>query len=287
MRTASLLLFGAALASAYQVIQSGSVSTGGVGFRYETRVEPRLDGQKVTGFNGGGVWRYGPNIHRVLKDDETRRYVGYDVMIEKRADGLLTFTLGPLSLSAEKLSLKGEWTQVPLRVNSTPQVVKTGDEIAINLFTNSSTGQKVVDHLFFDQRTSDLRLPEGPARDFTVADVPIRLTGPKISLNGRLMQSAEQGDMSGETVHFYLAGHGRYSMSLAPNIEFGFRKLGEVRGTRITYRDGNDTWTIESMEPIAPGGGVFHLYVLAEPAWRPSGEGNFFMGASSGRGARK
>lgn len=73
-------------------------------------------------------------------------------------------------------------------------------------------------------------------------------------------------------------------MSLAPNLELGFRRMGEVRGSQITIRNGNDTWTIDCKRPIAPGGGVFNLYVYPDPAWRPSsGADTWQLGASSAR----
>jgi hypothetical protein len=129
-----------------------------------------------------------------------------------------------------------------------------------------------------------LRLAEGDPRDFTINDVPLTLMSAKISLNGKQLESMGTGSISGEAVYFYLPGHGRYVMSLAPNLELGFRKLGEVRGSRITFRNGNDTWTIDCPLPVAPGGGVFNLYVYPDPAWRPStGRDTYHLGASSAR----
>ena len=84
MRIVNLLLLSAALTPSYQVIQSGSGSKDGAGFRYETRVEPRIEGQKVIGFSGGGI-HVGAKFHRYLQDDATRRYVGYDLTLNKRA----------------------------------------------------------------------------------------------------------------------------------------------------------------------------------------------------------
>lgn len=283
MRLVSLVLLSAAVSPAYQVIQSGSGSKDGAGFRYETRVEPRIEGQKVIGFSGGGI-HAGARFHRYLQDDATRRYVGYDLTLNKRGDGTMVVILGELSLAGEKLGLKGEWTQVPLRVNSSPQTIQPGDEIVIDMFTNPVTGQKLLDHLFFDDTSGALRLPEGSPRDFTIDDVPLTLTGAKISLNGKQLESTGRGAISGEAVYFYLPGHGRYAMSLAPNLDLGFRKLGEVRGSRITFINGNDRWSVDCDGPIAPGGGVFNLYVYPDPGWRPSkGADTSQMGASAAR----
>jgi hypothetical protein len=283
MKIVGLLLLSAAVSPAYQVIQSGSGSKDGVGFRYETRVEPRIEGQKVIGFAGGGIVA-GARFHRYLQDDASRRYVGYDFALAKRPDGTLVATFGELSLSAEKLGLKGAWTQIPLRVNSTPAIIQAGDEIGIEMFTNAATGQKIVDRLFIDNAPALLRLPEGSPRDFTIDDVPLTLQSPAISLNGKRVEATKTGGSSGEVVYFYLPGHGRHALSLAPNPELGFRKLGEVRGARITFQNGSDTWTIDCDGPIAPGGGVFNLYVYADPGWRPTaGAEALQWGASSAR----
>jgi hypothetical protein len=71
------------------------------------------------------------------------------------------------------------------------------------------------------------------------------------------------GGLSGEAVYLYLPGHGRYAMSLA---RVGTR--GEVHGSRITFRNGNDNWSVDCDCLVAPGGGVFNLYVYRDPAWR-------------------
>jgi hypothetical protein len=55
MRIVTVLLLSAALSPAHQVISGGSGSKDGAGFRYETPVEPRIEGQKVIGFSGGGI----------------------------------------------------------------------------------------------------------------------------------------------------------------------------------------------------------------------------------------
>ncbi|MCL4849928.1 MAG: hypothetical protein KJZ78_00925 [Bryobacteraceae bacterium] len=43
--------------------------------------------------------------------------------------------------------------------------------------------------------------------------------------------------------------------------------------------------TIDCGHPVAPGGGVFNLYVYPDPVWQPStGADTYQLGASSARG---
>lgn len=90
--------------------------------------------------------------------------------------------------------------------------------------------------------------------------------------------------MSGTAVYFYLPNHGRFVFSLAPNEQLGFRKAGEVRGSTLTITWGSDTFLFDCDGPVAPGGGVFNLYVYHDPSWRPrGGSDSFQLGASSAR----
>ncbi len=284
IRTTSLLLALSATSFAAQVFMSGSGSNNHSSFRYETRVEPRIEGQKLTGFGGGGLWPSNTKFHRYLKDDATKRYLGYDLAVEKRPDGAFNVTLSPLSLSADQMKLSG-WTQLPLALTGGPQVVRAGDSISLVLFTNPATGQKIVEYIFAGEGgKAPVRIPEGPPRDFTVDDVPLTVSGVSISLNGKQLQGSSGGMIAGEAVFFYLPGHGRIMMSLAPNQDLGFRRAGEVRGQKATIRLGGDTWTLDCNRPLAPGGGVYHLYVNAEPAWRPSNRADeYFLGSSTAR----
>jgi hypothetical protein len=68
----------------------------------------------------------------------------------------------------------------------------------------------------------------------------------------------------------YVPHRGRYVLSLTPHAELGFTRAGEVRGSSLTFRTGRDTFTVTAASRIAPGQAAFNLYMLHDPAWRPT-----------------
>ena len=284
MRVISLMAFVASICAGAQVIVSGSGSKGGVHFRYETRIEPELPGQKIIGLGGGGVV-VGTRFHRYLTDTTTNKYFGYDLSIEPEPGGMFRVTFQPLSLTAQQLELRaaGQWSSLPSPGLPPPQIVHTRDTIAVDLFVHPVTGQKIVDYLFIQDDRTVVRLPSGPPRDYTVGDVPLTLNRMRLTVNGKRVEDWA-GSMSGSAVFFYLPSHGRFVFALAPNEELGFQKAGEVRGNTLTITWGTDIYAFECDGPIAPGGGVYNVYVYRDAAWRPrGGPDRFLLGASSAR----
>jgi hypothetical protein len=289
MRGTSLILFILFLAGACsgaQVIMSGSGSRDKdhVYFRYETRIEPELPGQKISGFGGGLL--VGDRFHRYMTDTARKKYFGYDLSILPEGPGVFRVAFEPLSVSAEKLGLRpaGEWSAIPTPRLPSPRIVRGGREqevLVLDLFTHPETRQKIFDLLIIrDTPLPGARLPSGPPRDYTVEDVPLTISKLRLSVNGKQVEQWG-GSMSGEAVAFYLPNHGRFVFSLAPHADLGFRKAGEVRGATLKITWGNDTYVFECDGPIAPGGGVFNLYVYHDPSWRPRGGPDAFHLASS------
>jgi hypothetical protein len=278
-----------------QIIMSGSGTKAGIHFVYQTRVEPEIPGQTLEGFRAGGIIA-GQGFHRYMTDSTTKRYFGYDLAIEPDTADRFRLTLRPLSLTPERLGLKSGagWTEIPLPLLPAPQVVRAHDTIALDLFVHPGTGQKIVDYLSIRGRSTGetevvegppvaMRLPEGAPRDFTVEDAPMKFAGVK----GRIGESAIDhglGSISGSAVYLYVPGRGRYIFSLAMNEQLGFKKAGEVRGSRLSASSGSERIDLQCNEPIAPGGGVFNVYLYHDAGWRPrSGADEPQMGASSAR----
>jgi hypothetical protein len=163
--------------------------------------------------------------------------------------------------------------------------VKPLDVIAVDLLVNHQSSQRIVDYIViqgpsqtwsFDRFNAPLRrefaYTPGTPRDFSVEDASLKLTEPRVSVNGKVDDATTRsvGEISGATVWFYLPNRGRYILSLAPHPELGFRKAGEVRGTSLNFTFGTDKFTLNSARTIAPGDAPFNLYVLQDPAWRPT-----------------
>ena len=214
MKTVSLLCLFAALSPGAQVIMGGLASRGEFRFRYETRVEPELPGQNLTGFGAGGII-VEHAFHRYMLDSGSKRYFGYDLAAEPAPGGAYRLSIRPLSLSAGKVGVKGDWREIPLPSLPPPQTVRAGDTVALDLFVHPGTGQKLVDYLFIqDERDPGFRLATGAPRDFTIADVPLTLRKPRFSVNGRRVQEVG-ASLSGPLMSFYLPGHGRLRFALA------------------------------------------------------------------------
>ena len=63
-------------------------------------------------------------------------------------------TFRPLTITPEKVDLDdpSSWTVVPLAGYPEPQIVHASETIALDLFTNPNTGQKITDYLTFQDR---------------------------------------------------------------------------------------------------------------------------------------
>jgi len=271
----------------YGRIQNGSASfKNGLGFAYETRLEPPIP--SITGEKFGGGVNVDEGIHRFLVDRSRHVYFGYDIAIDRLAEPTAyRVTIRPLSIGAEKLhyfSDPANWSILPLPLPGypAPQTLHSGDVMALDLMTNTETGQKIVDYLTIQEprRTGTFEyvpprqfsyIP-GTPRDFTVDDASLRLTAPRLTIDGKLDESSTRitGEVTGAAVWIYVPNRGRFILSLAPNQALGFRKAGEVRGSVLTFAMGADTFSINSASQIAPGELPFNLYVLQDRFWKPT-----------------
>jgi hypothetical protein len=164
-----------------------------------------------------------------------------------------------------------------------PQTLHSGDVMALDLMTNAETGQKIVDYLTIEEPRHGVGTfnPDPPRqfsyvpgtpRDFTIDDAALRLSSPRLTINGKLDESSTRvnGEVSGAAVWIYVPNRGRIILSLVPRQALGFRKAGEVRGSSLTFTIGTDSFNINCANPIAPGETPFNLYVLQDRAWKPT-----------------
>jgi hypothetical protein len=269
-------------------IDAGSISQPTFGFYWETHLQPAIPALS-DGFGTATEHDASGTIHRVLLDRTRRVYFGYDVKVETLPSAnMYRLTFGALSMtpamSQMVLGTNGsDWSMLPPPGFPDSRTVRGGDVLQLNLLTNSSWGQTLVDYVTVQEpprRTNpfDIATPRefafapGSPRDFRADDVDLRLQAPRVSINGRLEESSLQllADVSGHVVWLYLPGRGRFLLSLTPHTELGFRKAGEVRGSSLRFTLGGETFSLTSGSRIAPGTPAFNLYVLHDPAWRPT-----------------
>jgi polysaccharide export outer membrane protein len=133
-----------------EVLMNGSAVQNGVAFSYETRLEPPAP-PFAGGFVGGAVTD-GEGVHRYLAYNSLHKFFGYDLQVSyEEPTHSYRVTLRPLSIDPARVELPdpASWTVVPMPTYPSPQNVHGGDRIALDLFVNPATGQKIVDYLSF------------------------------------------------------------------------------------------------------------------------------------------
>ena len=263
MKVVSLILFSL---SAYGAqLMSGGASSNGVWVSYETRLEP---GSPPITKHGGGTLTESNVIKRHLCNFENNTYFGYDLIVEPLAEGRYRLRFAPLTITPQRMSEifnnVPNWTPLPLPGGAVTMEARAGETIALDLFVNPSSGQKVTDYLTIKGNERQQIHVAGPARDFSPEDATIEISSPHVSVDGNSIISS-QGGVSGGAVWVDLPGHGRFVLSLAPRPDLGMQKAGEIRGTTMTWRTGGHEYMITADKPIASGSSAYNLYVFHIP----------------------
>ena len=246
-------------------LSNGSAGVNGVSVNYQTYLEP---GSPAIQRQGGGVLTENNIIKRHLCNFDNHTYFGYDLTMEPLADGRFQLRFAPLTITPAKMAeifrQVPNWSALPLPGGPATLVVKAGETVALDLFTNPSTGQKVTEYLVVKgSDTQEIRV-EGQARDFGAEDAIIALSAPQVSIDGKAT-SFTGGGISGSTVWADLPGHGRFVFSLLPRPEIGMKKMGEVRGTALAWRYGGHDYHISNSKPVTLIPRAYNLYVFAIP----------------------
>jgi len=280
-------------------IDGGVVSTDSYGFYWETHLTPPVP-PLAEGFGTSASRDASGVIHRVLLDRVRKIVFGYDVRIEQ-IPGTDTYRVtfeAPSMTPERRQRLLGSdfatWKELPgnavlrsgTRTISSRQIamdgIRRGQVLELNLLTTES-GQTLTDYVTIQQpsRRFDgfesvpaptFHFTPGPPRDFLLSDVQLALVAPRLSINGKPERVSDRanGSARGAVVWFYLPNRGRYVLSLLPRPELGFRRAGEVRGSSVRFTIGGETFTLLTADQVAPGQAPFNLYVLHDPAWKPT-----------------
>jgi hypothetical protein len=271
-------------------IQSGSANTATFQFFYETQLDPPVP--ELAEVAGGTIADDNGLVHRFMLDHGRRVYFGYDALIEVLPEPYTyRITFNPLTMSSQAARrLLGDdatsWTPLPTPdwAGPTVRTIRMAEVLALNLLTNNTTGQKIVDYItvqeprkpisFANVNTPprEFRYAPGPPRDFRVEDAELRIRAPRVTVNGKLDPSTVDSsvDTAGVALWFYLPTRGRFILSLTPHPELGFHNVGEIRGSILRFTIGEDNFSLASGDQIAPGPGPFNLYVLHDVAWKPT-----------------
>lgn len=253
MKLASFLLIAmSALADSLTTVSNG------VRVNYEARLEP--DTPPISK-QGGGVLTENNVIKRHLCNFENNTYFGYDLAVEPIGDKRYRLRFSPLSITPQQMSgifkQVSNWTLLPLPGGAVTLEAKAGETVALDLFVNPSTSQKITDYLTVG---GEEKPPAGAAIDFALSEVNIELSHPEVSADGKRVDSWP-GGISGPSVWIDIPGYGRFVFSLAPRPDLGIQKAGEIRGKKMTWRLAGHEYAIQTNKPIASGSRPYNLYV--------------------------
>lgn len=253
--------------------------------RFETRLEPPANG--ADRFPGGVVVDRDElqspghrRVHRSITDATHRRSFGYDLILESMPDPqTVRLRFEPLSVVTAN---PGETLLAPPKFPVIP-VVHVGETVALDLLINPATGQKVVDYLSVRRASPGQAAASETPHDFALADLQLNLSHPRIWVNGKPLDAGVQdagGSISAHVFWLGLPAFGSFEISLWPEPGLGFQKAGTLNGNTLTFRAGSSEYRVESDVPIAPGSGLYNIYVLHDSTWK----GGFIVAGSEKAG---
>jgi hypothetical protein len=247
----------------------------GISIRYKSMlIQPDKTGP--SGFGQGGLGMDTDSIHRVMSNRITGAYFGYDLTVVASGttgDYLASFQrLTKAEVLLQHVSNGPTLTLMPPPKYPAPQLVHDGDIIALDLMTSPDGSQKLTDYI---QILSHPAQPPAPAataepRDYTIDDGPISFdqTDLMISRNGQPnMLNTNFDGRPGATFWAAFPDQGRYIISLIPHA--GFTKAGAIRDNTVSVEDGQDSFSVRFMNPVAGAGKAWNLYVLHDPSYTP------------------
>ena len=263
MRLVSLILVSVCAYGAQ--FMGGTTNVTGALVTYTTHLEPPTP---PISSHGGGTLTQDDIIKRHVCNFDNNTYFGYDLTVEPLAEGRFRLKFAPLTISAEQMSKifdkVPKWTPLPLPAGPAPMDVRAGDTVALDLFVNTSTGQKVTDYLTITPTGPQQNQGGGRAQNFGAEDALMEIRSPQVRVDGKPTLSSPRG-VSGQAVWLDLPGHGRFVFSLAPRPDLGMQRAGEIRGATMTWHAAGRHFLITAEKPITAGPRAYNVYVLHLP----------------------
>src|SRR5262249_13436066 len=160
---------------------------------------------------------------------------------------------------------KSSYDPAPIPRYPEPQVIDVTDIIKLPLWINPETGSMIGDQLRFE-----LEGPR-PARDFTIDNVMLKLSGFRLIINGKVRSGdREMGGFAGPLPFFYVTGKGRFILSITPHEGYDFQKIGVIDDNKIGFSYGGDEYEWICRSPVLGHGGKWHLWVMHDDSFQPS-----------------
>jgi hypothetical protein len=268
-------------------VRIGQVQTAGGVAEFDTWVQPvgkNYAESIVTGFAGIEKGAGKTVVRRFVRDNFRFIYLSYAVTVETLEEpGTYRVSFGESDASPVGVRASEDWKFAAPKYPA-PQVVRDGDRITLELYSDKKTGQRVVEDLHFG-RPDRAVLRTEPAHDPYVDDAEFVLTQPKVRSNGVAVEGGAMPEtLRGVVAWLYVPGHGRYVLSFKPHARFA--RAGEVSGNSLSFVRGGNVFRIDCAERIAAvGSGSYNIYVLEDSGWQPADPGDrgrFMMGTVLG-----
>jgi hypothetical protein len=238
-----------------------------VGLRIVPRIYPKTDGLAHEHME---MKKDGP-IHRVLRDSSGRILFAYDIEV-KSSDGQYHIVTEPVN-AAYAQTLQTE--PVPTLSSVSDSASMLGGSVMIELLSNPTTGQKILDDIKLVDITTAGAAPDGMLH-IEYADL--------YSNGAKLPHGSISGGAVGPQFVMYLEGSGGFFFSLLQPAEYPqFQKVGIIEGSRLKFVWNNRSYELRTTGPILSTGASAEVWVFHDPQFRPktAGAGPIQWGAES------
>jgi hypothetical protein len=167
----------------------------------------------------------------------------------------LTYTMTVEALSGTELfRVTFSDSAIPVPV---PQILRDGEQIALNLAEDARTGRRLVEYIRVGSGVMPAR--KDVARDVYAEDAELAINQPHLRMNG-VEQPSEPVTLSAPVVQVSIPGQGRYLLSFKPRAAEGFELAGQVEQNSLVFAIGANIVRIDCADRIATGSGTYNIY---------------------------
>jgi hypothetical protein len=219
----------------------------------------------------------GGSLRRILKLADGRAIV-YEVVVKRIDDGRrFEVTVQPVTPTLQEAT---QWGIDPARVETdflksyaAPLAVTDGDILALDLLVEPRTGVKFVDYYLISSgspttigRQDPARL-SAQARQFVAEDAELSIAGYELWRNGETLHKSDTSEARGRFIWIAVPNVGRVIFTLTPPpADAGFQRTAVVSDHQIVFTLGGDQYEWLSRTRIAPGPGVYRVWMRHESA---------------------
>lgn len=254
----------------------------GVSVKFSTITIPAIPNKTV----GSIVSMDSDTVHRVLVDNRTGQYFGYDLDVERVSDSKrFKLSITPLSSAFQQRLEKDSIYKIQISDSLTSpvgvslprypeaQIVEEGDIIKVTLLTNPQTGTQIVDLISLTTRnipSLQSQISQKPPQDFTLEEIQLSMANAQLFIDGEMASEPSSSRYSGAVLWFYTPEQGRFIFSILPRAGYNFQKIGVIENNKISFSMDGHYYEWRSSIPVLAPQGHWNLWVLRDPDYRPS-----------------